>query len=65
MVAEVRAASYETPGPTLGGTADADGVQGVIDWLAGAVDGLDDVGRVDLIGRLEAVKPRPRPRRHG
>lgn len=56
VVAELRAAPTQLPGPTLGGTADADGVQRVIDWLAASVSDLDDKGRVDLIGRLEAVK---------
>ncbi|MGI8948978.1 MAG: DUF222 domain-containing protein [Ornithinimicrobium sp.] len=31
-------------------------MQEVVDWLGRAVEGVDDAGRVDLIGRLEAVK---------
>ncbi|MBA2695960.1 MAG: DUF222 domain-containing protein, partial [Actinobacteria bacterium] len=58
VIAELRVAfsAAALAGPVLAPCADAEGVQGVIDWLGRAVEGVDDAGRVDLIGRLEAVK---------
>lgn len=58
VIAELRVAfaAAAPAGPVLGSCADAESVQEVIDWLGRAVEGVDDAGRVDLIGALEAVK---------